>query len=95
MGFILAGNLWLPIGLHFAWNFVQGPLLGFPVSGMNARGLQRIHDVGPELITDGAYGPEAGAVGIVFRFVVIGLLLAWVGWSRRTSKASALAVPQT
>jgi CAAX protease family protein len=26
--------LWLPLGIHFAWNFVQGFVLGLPVSGM-------------------------------------------------------------
>src|SRR5690606_6269306 len=36
LAFVCAGSLWLAIGLHFAWNFVQGPLLGFPVSGMAA-----------------------------------------------------------
>jgi hypothetical protein len=82
--------------LHFAWNFTQGPLLGFPVSGMDAGGLQRIADAGPASLTGGAYGPEAGAVGIVFRFVVIALLLAWTGWSRgRAGKPllAAAAVP--
>lgn len=82
MAFIVARSLWLPIGLHFAWNFTQGPLLGFPVSGIDAGGLQRIADAGPAWLTGGAYGPEAGAVGILFRFVVIALLLAWTGWSR-------------
>ncbi|GAB3405989.1 CPBP family intramembrane metalloprotease [Massilia agilis] len=77
--FVLARNLWLPIGLHFAWNFVQGPLLGFPVSGMDAGGLQQVHDLGPAWLTGGSYGPEAGLVGIVARFVVMALLLLWVG----------------
>lgn len=82
MAFVLARSLWLPIGLHFAWNFTQGPLLGFPVSGMDAGGLQRIVDGGPAWLTGGTYGPEAGAVGIAFRFVVIALLLLWTGWRR-------------
>jgi membrane protease YdiL (CAAX protease family) len=89
--FVMTGKLWLPIGLHFAWNFTQGPLLGFPVSGMDAGGLQHIHDIGPAWLTGGAYGPEAGAVGIVFRFVVIALLLLWTGWSRRPATGIKLA----
>ncbi|WP_342115382.1 CPBP family intramembrane glutamic endopeptidase [Pseudoduganella sp. OTU4001] len=84
LAFIKAGNVWFPVGLHFAWNFVQGPLLGFPVSGMDAGGLQRIHDLGPAWLTGGAYGPEAGAIGIAFRFVIIALVLAWVA---RTASA--------
>jgi membrane protease YdiL (CAAX protease family) len=90
--FILARSLWLPIGLHFAWNFTQGPLLGFPVSGMDAGGLQGIVDIGPAWLTGGAYGPEAGAVGIIFRFVVIALLLAWIAL-RRGRAGKPLAAP--
>ncbi len=89
--FLMARSLWLPIGLHFAWNFTQGPLLGFPVSGMDAGGLQRVVDVGPAWLTGGAYGPEAGAVGIAFRFVVLALLVAWVRWSHRSPTATAPA----
>jgi membrane protease YdiL (CAAX protease family) len=76
--FVLSGRLWLPLGLHFAWNYVQGPLLGFPVSGLNVGGLQQIHDLGPVWLTGGSYGPEAGLVGMLFRFVALALLLVWV-----------------
>ena len=77
MAFVLSGRLWLPVGLHFAWNYVQGPLLGFRVSGLGAGGLQQIHDRGPVWLTGGSYGPEAGLVGILFRFLVLALLFAW------------------
>jgi membrane protease YdiL (CAAX protease family) len=83
IAFLAARNLWLPIGLHFAWNFVQGPLLGFPVSGMDAGGLQHVHDLGPSWLTGGGYGPEAGLVGSASRFVVIALVLLWCGWRAR------------
>ena len=88
LAFVLAGNVWLPIGLHFAWNFVQGPLAGFPVSGLDAGGLQQVHDLGPAWLTGGSYGPEGGLVGIAARFVVLALLLAWTG-SRLRAPASA------
>jgi membrane protease YdiL (CAAX protease family) len=89
--FILAGSLWLAIGLHFAWNFVQGPLLGFPVSGIAAGGLQQVLDAGPSWLSGGAYGPEAGAVGIAFRGVVIALMLLWLrsGWRYGNQRAGA------
>jgi hypothetical protein len=57
---------------------VQGPLLGFPVSGLSVGGLQQIHDLGPAWLTGGSYGPEAGLVGMLFRFVALALLLVWV-----------------
>jgi hypothetical protein len=75
---VMSGRLWLPIGLHFAWNFVQGPVLGFPVSGFAMGGFQQIHDLGPAWLTGGSYGPEAGAVGIAFRFVELALVFFYV-----------------
>ncbi len=90
MAFLLSGSLWLAVGLHVAWNFVQGPLLGFPVSGIAAGGLQQVHDAGPAWLSGGAYGPEAGLVGIAFRFVIIAMVLLWLtsAWRRGTRNAS-------
>ena len=39
IAFLGGRNIWLPIGMHYAWNFVQGPVLGFGVSGNQAGGL--------------------------------------------------------
>ena len=80
--FVMSGRLWLPIGLHFAWNFVQGPVLGFPVSGFAMGGFQQIHDMGPAWLTGGSYGPEAGAVGMAFRFVEFGFVFLYVRFVR-------------
>lgn len=96
LAFLLAGSLWLPIGLHFAWNFVQGPVLGFPVSGLAAGGLQQVHDLGPAWLTGGSYGPEAGLVGILFRFVVIALILLWLrsGWRKGAMRGAQPGIVQ-
>lgn len=75
--FVLTGRLWLSIGIHFAWNFVQGPVLGFPVSGRDLGGLQQIHDLGPSWVTGGSYGPEGGLVGILVRFLALALVFIY------------------
>ena len=55
-------QLWLPIGIHIGWNFFEGPLLGFPVSGIGTFQLVRNQIAGPTLFTGGSFGPEAGLV---------------------------------
>jgi len=77
LGYVVTRRLWLPIGLHFGWNFFQGTLLGFPVSGTESPTLIRQIESGPDLITGGAFGPEAGLTGLVASLIGIGLILAW------------------
>jgi membrane protease YdiL (CAAX protease family) len=67
-------SLWLPIGLHIGWNFFEGPIFGFPVSGISSESLFLHAPIGPDLITGGAFGPEAGliflpALGLGFALV--------------------------
>jgi membrane protease YdiL (CAAX protease family) len=71
--FVRSGDLWLPIGLHFGWNWVL-PLLGANLSGftMGVTGID-IRSVGGDLWTGGAYGPEGG---VVTTFVVVCLAFA-------------------
>lgn len=61
-GWIRTGQLWLSIGLHIGWNFFEGNIFGFPVSGLSTTRLIIHHSTGPEWITGGAFGPEAGFI---------------------------------
>jgi hypothetical protein len=60
----ITGNLWLPLGIHFAWNALLGPVLGLTVSGSDQLGLgwQVFQIEGPALFTGGAFGLEGGLV---------------------------------
>jgi CAAX protease family protein len=68
--------LWMPIGLHFGWNFFLGPVFSFPVSGY-AFGVRRLADSAavPQWLTGGAYGPEGSAALTAILLAAILLLL--------------------
>ncbi len=82
MGFILTGELAIPIGVHITWNFTMGNVYGFPVSGIDFRGatIVAVEQHGPELWTGGAFGPEGGLLGVMA--ILLGGLLT-VLWVRQ------------
>jgi hypothetical protein len=76
VAYTVTQSLWLPIGLHFAWNFLQGGVFGTAVSGAAAEpGLLRTVLSGPEALTGGSFGPEAGLFALLCCGVVTALLL--------------------
>jgi uncharacterized protein len=87
LGFILTGELALPIGLHMTWNFFQGNVFGFPVSGgeFSQTTFIGITQGGPPLWTGGAFGPEAGLIGLLATLIGSGLILLYVRWRRCSS----------
>jgi membrane protease YdiL (CAAX protease family) len=61
-----SGTLWVPIGIHWAWNYVQGNVFGCAVSGSKAGTTILATTVnGPDIITGGAFGPEASIVAVI------------------------------
>jgi membrane protease YdiL (CAAX protease family) len=67
--FLWRRNIWLVVGLHFAWNTSVG-LLGIPVSGHRATGVLTAHPTGPELLTGGGFGLEASIVPVIVSLVL-------------------------
>jgi hypothetical protein len=62
--------LWLPWGLHFAWNAAMGPLFGLPLSGYSgfANGFSPVvqsSPPGPEWLTGADYGPEGSVIAVL------------------------------
>ena len=69
--FLKFQTVWIPIAIHFFWNFIQGPVLGFPVSGMEREGLLKLEIVPDMFFNGGDQGPEGSVLGILLRLVII------------------------
>jgi membrane protease YdiL (CAAX protease family) len=63
--YVLTRRLWFAIGVHMAWNFVQGGIFGVAVSGNAAKGLLQSTLAGPEILSGGSFGAEASVVAVV------------------------------
>ncbi len=80
--YIATRSLWLPIGLHFGWNFAAAGIFSTEVSGNDTpQGLLDTTTSGPTPITGGAFGPEGSLYSVLFgALVTIGFL--WLAHRR-------------
>lgn len=63
--YMLTRNLWMPMGLHAAWNFTQGFVFDVNVSGIEEHGLVEAKLSGPQLLSGGSFGLEASIIALV------------------------------
>ncbi len=81
--YVLTGSLGISVGLHFSWNFVMAGVLGFPVSGRNIEfSVLQIQQSGSVFLTGGAFGPEAGILGLLGMAIMLGGSLVYIKQSR-------------
>ena len=81
LAYLRTRSLALPVGIHLGWNWAQGTLLGFGVSGTGGQEgwvLPVFHGK-PEWVSGGAFGLEASVFGVVAVVIAIGLLWRWPG----------------
>ena len=84
INYIFTKNLWFSILLHTAWNFLQGPVLGFPVSGVNLQSILHPELKGNVLMTGGSFGPEASFLtGVI---LLIAVLILYLIYQSRTGQ---------
>ena len=74
--FMKSKNIWMPIGYHITWNYFQGYIWGFGVSGNDVQGLYKIKNVSDNIINGGAFGPEGGLMVTI----IICLTFGFVYW---------------
>lgn len=75
IGYLRTRALWVPVGIHFAWNFLQGFGLGLPISGFSVPfSVLYARVSGNVLLTGGSYGPEASILTTIVIVAATGYL---------------------
>ncbi|WP_433217572.1 lysostaphin resistance A-like protein [Microtetraspora malaysiensis] len=75
-------TLWVPIGVHFAWNFTAAGIFGAEVSGNGApEGLLHGVTSGNALLTGGEFGPEASLYAVLFGALLM-IVFMWLARRR-------------
>ena len=76
--YIYTRNLWFPIAIHFAWNFMQSGILGAITSGNEkSNSLLTTQITGSKIITGGEFGPE-GSIQATILCLVVTLILMYL-----------------
>jgi membrane protease YdiL (CAAX protease family) len=81
VAYLKTRSLWFATAVHLGWNWAMQSLLGFPVSGLNEwdTPLYDVRETGPDLLTGGPFGPEAGLAATL-------AILAGTAWMWRTRR---------
>lgn len=82
VAYLRTRSLWLPLGVHWSWNWALGWFFGLPISGINlvSHPLLKASDSGPAWLTGGSYGIEGGlacTIALVF-FTLFLWRTSWV-----------------
>ncbi|WP_320017651.1 type II CAAX endopeptidase family protein [Labilibaculum manganireducens] len=81
IGYIFTKNLWFPLALHFSWNFFQGPIFGFEVSGTKSETFISQTINGNEMLTGGQFGFEGSILATVL--CSLGIVLFWMVYKKQ------------
>ncbi|MBE0655854.1 MAG: CPBP family intramembrane metalloprotease [Bacteroidales bacterium] len=88
-GWLRTGQLWLSIGMHAGWNFFQGPVFGFSVSGLKSHNLIEQTLIGPTWLTGGEFGPEGSIIVLPVVLLALAVMYFWTT-KRKTTPWSQL-----
>ncbi|NEW06252.1 CPBP family intramembrane metalloprotease [Paenibacillus sp. SYP-B3998] len=77
---VCSGGLWMPIGMHLSWNFLQGNVFGFDVSGTRVASIIQIEQSGTDLLAGGSFGAEGSLVTTLI--LLAGTFLVYVYYHR-------------
>lgn len=91
--YLYTRNLCFPISLHFFWNWIQGPILGYQVSGNDFMftTMLKLHIPEKNALNGGTFGFEGSLICTVL-IIIFTILILWWGEKR---EAISLAVPRS
>lgn len=93
LAYIRTGSLALPIGLHLGWNYFQGPVLGFSVSGYDsASWFIPVLSNGPVWLNGGTFGLEASIFSPIVNLLFLIALWRWKGITTKSDNDATLQV---
>lgn len=85
--FDVTKSLWLPIGYHITWNFFQGNVFGFAVSGLAPKSIYEINILSDnDMITGGEFGLEGGLMATFI--IILGFFITYLYSGRKTPRDS-------
>lgn len=83
IAYLLGRGLWMPICIHFFWNFTQTHL-GYSVSGLQLYSLVRINETQPNIWNGGEFGFEGSVLAILFQLIAISGM--WISYTKNRSR---------
>lgn len=84
LNYIYTRNLWFGILFHFGWNFFQGPVLGYEVSGLGLPRILELEMSGNPLLTGAAFGFEGSLIATMLLLTAI--LLMYLAFEKRKAE---------
>lgn len=91
--YIFTKSLWLPIALHFSWNFFQGTIFGFNVSGQDTYSVFTQLRTADTIWNGGAFGFEGSALSIVLELIAIGGMWRYCSRKEKINEINHAASP--
>lgn len=90
VAYLRTRSLWFATAVHLGWNWTMASLLDFPVSGfVRDMPLYTARETGPDWVTGGAFGPEAGVAASLT--IVLGTVWMWrTRWLGESPRMRAL-----
>jgi membrane protease YdiL (CAAX protease family) len=93
INYVYTKNLWFSFFLHLSWNFFQGPILGFRVSGLTLPSLLQTDTKGDLFITGGDFGLEGSILTTVVTVIAF-FVIAWAFERKYNSPEPGVADPR-